>query len=138
MSEPKVLSDTRTWLRFAQEDLHAARVSLNDERVVRRIVCWHAQQSAEKAIKAILVFNELEVPFHHDLLFLLTRVPEGWSVRQTELDLSQLTYWATSARYPGDLPDATPDDASLSLQIADALLQLVLDDFSNHDFDPQV
>jgi HEPN domain-containing protein len=138
LSDPKVLSDTRTWLRFAQEDLDAAHASSIDERVVPRITCWHCQQSAEKAIKAILVFNELEVPYRHDLLFLLTRVPEDWSVRQTDLDLSQLTYWATSARYPGDLPDATTDDVSLSLQIADDLFQLVLDGFSNHDFNPQV
>ena len=44
-----------------------------------RHVAYHAQQAAEKAIKAILVFEQVEFPFTHELNALrhLTRAGGG-------------------------------------------------------------
>jgi HEPN domain-containing protein len=134
LSESESARATRRWLQFAREDLDAARLYLNDHGIAPRIICWHAQQSAEKAIKAILVFNNVEFPYRHDLNLLLTLVPDSWETKHTKLDVSELTYWATSARYPGDLADATVGDASEAVQTAAALLEAVLEDFSKHGF----
>lgn len=60
MSDPEVLEVLRRWLRYAEEDLRTAEV-LMEEDGVPRISCFHAQQAAEKSIKAIFVFLQVRV-----------------------------------------------------------------------------
>ena len=67
MSEADRLEETRRWLRYAQEDLLAAEAMLAATRARPRHVCWLAQQAAEKAIKAVLVFLQIDFPRTHDL-----------------------------------------------------------------------
>ena len=50
------------WLTKAAEDLGAATVLLDNPLVARWAVCFHAQQAAEKALKAILVQSSIEFP----------------------------------------------------------------------------
>ncbi len=42
-------SDPHEWLRFAHDDLAAARLLLTDVELPPRMACFHAQQAAEKA-----------------------------------------------------------------------------------------
>ena len=42
---------------------------------------------------------------------LRNKTPEGWAVRDTHDDLSELTEWAIDSRYPGDWPEPTYADA---------------------------
>lgn len=58
MSEAERLAEAERWLRYAREDLQAAEV-LAERGVAPRQACFHAQQAAEKAIKAIFVFLKL-------------------------------------------------------------------------------
>jgi HEPN domain-containing protein len=111
MSSPETLGDVRRWLRFAREDLEAAEALLADEACIPRHVCWLAQQAAEKALKAALVSEEIHFPFRHDLDALRNLLPDGWDTKRECADLAELTEWAVEARYPGDWPDATLDDA---------------------------
>jgi HEPN domain-containing protein len=57
MSAPpeEVEAEGRRWLRFATEDLDLAERDLEDARTVPRGACLHAQQAAEKSIKAALI-----------------------------------------------------------------------------------
>lgn len=43
------------WLSHAKSDLRLAYLAAGDEFVRREQVCFHAQQAAEKAIKAVLL-----------------------------------------------------------------------------------
>ncbi len=52
----------RRWLRWAQEDLGLARSAHADPDVVPRGACTWAHQCGEKALKAILVAQELDPP----------------------------------------------------------------------------
>ncbi len=76
MSRPENWSDVRLWLRYSMEDLEAAE-TLAKTKVSLRQVCFLAQQSAEKAIKAVLVFCQIEFPKSHDLEALVNMIPEG-------------------------------------------------------------
>ena len=130
MSKPENWSDVRLWLRYSLEDLEAAE-ALAGTKVNPRQVCFLAQQAAEKAVKAILVFCQIEFPKSHDLEALVNMIPEGWTVKSRDLDFSTLTEWAVEARYPGDWPEATHSDAQTALAIATQILRVVTDDFSS-------
>jgi HEPN domain-containing protein len=69
-------------------------------------VCFHAQQCAEKYLKALAV--ELDLPFlrTHDLVILLEQllpVYPLWEVYRG--DLAYLSEFAVSFRYPGESAD---------------------------------
>lgn len=126
MNEADRWAESRRWLSYAEEDLAAAR-ALSDSGAPRH-VCWLAQQTAEKALKAVLVFLQIEFPFWHDLDALRNLVPEGWSVKEAHPDLAELTQWAVQSRYPGDWPEATETDAKVALEQAGSLCQSVSKD----------
>ena len=64
MSETEYVIETRRWLKYAREDLHTAQVIISEPTIAYRHVCWLAQQCAEKAIKAILIYLQIELPSH--------------------------------------------------------------------------
>jgi HEPN domain-containing protein len=77
MNEPEHYIEARRWLRYAVEDLRAAESSLSFDGVQPRHVCWLAQQAAEKALKAVLIFEQLDYPRRHDLDLLFVLTPAG-------------------------------------------------------------
>jgi len=86
MNGPELLAqEAQRWLRFATEDLDAAQRMLADRSSAPRHVCWHAQQAAERALKAALVLEGIDFPFTHDLNALRNLLPDSWSVRADRL-----------------------------------------------------
>lgn len=51
------------WIRRAQADLAVAQL-IEDQRIASEILAFHAQQAAEKALKALLVQRQVEYPRH--------------------------------------------------------------------------
>jgi HEPN domain-containing protein len=49
------------WLAKAKNDLITARTMLETDPPITDIVCFHAQQCAEKALKAFLVVADIHV-----------------------------------------------------------------------------
>ena len=124
--------EVRRWLEFGREDLEAAAALAAAGTGRPRHACWLAQQSVEKALKAVLVYVGLDVPRVHDLDELRARIPKGWKLEQEHADLARLSEWAVEARYPGDWPDATEADARLAVQEARALWNSVMADLTEH------
>lgn len=91
MSDPEAIAELRRWLRYAWEDLKAASLIAQTPNAAPRHACLHAQQSAEKAIKAIFVYLQVDFPFRHDLELLLTLVPDDWRLKHDHPDLSRLS-----------------------------------------------
>ena len=120
--------EAKRWLAYAFSDFNAARILLSDPDHFPRQVCFLAQQTAEKALKAILVLLEIEFPFTHDLDRLRDIIPNGWRIKTEYPDLADLTIWAVEARYPGDAPRVTEKDASDALKKAENVYQSVEQD----------
>lgn len=118
-------SDPRGWLRVAHDDLAAARVLLTDEALPARMACFHAQQAAEKALKASLVHAAIQFRKTHDLVVLVALQPELVRSEVSEIDLQGLQQWAVDARYPADLPDITSREAAAVVAIADRIVAAV-------------
>ena len=133
MNAASLSPEARRWLRFAHEDLAAAEALLDRVDVAPRQACWLAQQVAEKALKAlkaVLVFLELDFPWTHNLDVLRNLIPEGWKVKEQHPELGELSGWAVQARYPGDWPDADQTDARSAVEQARAVWASVSADFA--------
>ena len=55
------------WLRFARMDMESAEFLLQQHRKKVEIILYHCQQTAEKALKAYLVENNIWVGKIHDM-----------------------------------------------------------------------
>ncbi len=132
MSESEAVAEARRWLKYAREDLAAAEIMLQGAGFVPRQACWLAQQSAEKAVKAVLVFLQIDFPRRHDLDFLRNLIPADWQVKAKFPDLAALTEWAVEARYPGDWAEATESDARTAVHQAEEIWKTVRADFGKH------
>lgn len=92
-----------------------------------------AQQAAEKALKALLVFLQIEFPKTHDLDLLRTLLPSDLK-NDAVSDLAELTQWAVEARYPGDWPEAAVSDAQRAVATAQSVLTHVEESLLSHGF----
>lgn len=113
------------WLRFASEDFQAARTLADADHAYPRQTGFHAQQAAEKALKAVFVAGDRLFPFSHDLVLLYDLLPEPLRARLDVNDLGLLSVFAIRTRYPDNLPDVTADDALNALRIATDVLEAV-------------
>jgi HEPN domain-containing protein len=112
--------DPLSWVRYAEEDHLMARSALRRRLPLTNAACFHAQQCAEKYLKAMLVARGYAFSKVHDLLVLKSECEQALIPLPIPDDqLSILSYYAVRARYPGDTP--TPDDAREAMTIAQAV-----------------
>lgn len=120
MSEP---TNPLSWVERAEEDYAIAAASTRRKKPWTYGACFHAQQCAEKYLKAILVAHGQDFPKVHDLLALNTLCVQAGILTgfdATRLDL--LSAYAVRVRYPGD--DPTPDEARQAVEIAKSVRKL--------------
>ena len=98
-SEPLVPGSAEDWLRYAKSDLELARIE-KPEGVLLENLCFHAQQAAEKTLKAVLIFLEIDFPRTHNIRTLLDLLPEDVDVPQEVEESAVLTDYAVESRYP--------------------------------------
>ncbi|MEW6381357.1 MAG: HEPN domain-containing protein [bacterium] len=111
------------WVRKAEGDFLTAQREMKASPANYDAVCFHAQQCAEKYIKARLVEAGIEFPKTHDLSALLNRIlpiEPGWEVLRESLD--RLSALGVEVRYPGLFVDA--HDASEALRTAENVRSL--------------
>ncbi|OIO97498.1 MAG: hypothetical protein AUK03_02425 [Anaerolineae bacterium CG2_30_64_16] len=97
-----------------------ARFALRRKIPFTYSACFHAQQCAEKYLKALLVSGGHAFSKVHDLLVLSDECAQaGILVAVSEDLLSSLSYYAVRVRYPGE--DPTPDEAREAIDTARAV-----------------
>jgi HEPN domain-containing protein len=107
------------WVARAEEDLALARSALR-HKTPSYGATFHAQQCAEKYLKALLVARRQIFPRTHDLAALSDLCLQHELIIPVDRDaLERLTAYAVQVRYPGE--DLTPDEAREALQIAQAV-----------------
>jgi HEPN domain-containing protein len=113
----------RDWLRHAESDLHLARLGKDDPDVLRNQLAFHAQQAAEKAIKATLLSRAVRFPRTHDLETLaeLAKLAKlSWSFAEDEI--SALTPYAVETRYPGGYAEITRQELEDAIGAAEKVI----------------
>jgi HEPN domain-containing protein len=89
------------WLARARSDLALARLPLPQDAFYEDL-CFHAQQAAEKALKAIYQHNGWTFRYTHDLGELVTDLKRRRLAVPVEVDEAViLTSFAWETRYPG-------------------------------------
>jgi len=117
----------RQWLLKAEEDVGAAKSLLTYGETFLSTVCFHAQQAAEKYLKAFLTRHQVEFPKTHDigeLLDLIDLIDRNLS--DSLRDTMVLTDYGVVIRYPSDLPSVTASDAQGAVRLADQVRKSIL------------
>ena len=104
--EPKEAGSPQDWLRHARSDL-ALSCMPKTRTILYQHLCFHAQQAAEKALKAVLAANGVYFPKTHDLAFLMEAMPSSSTMPPSLIDLPTLNQYAVQQRYPGELQPVT-------------------------------
>ena len=99
-------------IRIAEGDLKTVKQlkKLSDYR--KENLCFLAQQSIEKSLKAVLCWHRIPYSYTHDLNALVAKMPKGVSPPQ-DYDLGTLNDYATVRRYeegPYELRDEDIDE----------------------------
>jgi HEPN domain-containing protein len=106
------------WIRKADLDFDTVVRLIAEERF-RDIVAFHAQQAAEKYLKALLTRRQVEFPKTHVIRALLALIrPVEPALAQSLDGASWLSPFGAEIRYPGDRPETTPGDAARAYQLA--------------------
>lgn len=108
------------WVDKAEGDfVSAGREYRARKRPNYDAACFHAQQSAEKYLKAYLQTLNIPIPKTHDLVRLLADVPSTPALESFRVGLAALTSYAVEYRYPGEC--ATAEVARDALRLSGAI-----------------
>lgn len=115
----KVFTVVREWIQKAESDFKAASHTLKmGKESPTDIVCFHAEQCAEKYLKSFLVLRGIDFPKTHDIRKIVALLPWGTPVPLTLEEQRKLTGYATVARYPGGYEPITLSEARGAVKIA--------------------
>lgn len=118
------LGSPEDWLAHAESDLDLAKIARDRKSVLPEQVCFHAQQAAEKSLKAILLFKQVEFPLTHDIEELIELAAQnGLALPEEISEAGLLTPYAAETRYPGHLEEVTPSDVDEALRLAESVLR---------------
>lgn len=113
--------DPLEWLNRARSSLLHSQTEI--EGVYLDDLCYDAQQAAEKAIKAVLIYQGVRFPYIHDLAELLSLVEQSGITLPGDVKQGiRLTRYAV-ARYPGVMETVTPDEYKEAIRLAEIILQ---------------
>lgn len=114
------------WLRRARSDLQLGRVALRAKGVLPEDACFHAQQCAEKALKALLLKRGIDFPRTHVIEVLLDLFKANGVDIPTGVDEAfQLSGYAVQTRYPGEWEPVTKAEARRAIELAALVLAWV-------------
>jgi len=109
------------WLRYAYSDLEMARTG-RQPKILFEVLCFHAQQAAEKALKAVLIAKGVAPPKTHNIRTLLDLLPQD-IIPPTEVeDAASLTDYAVISRYPGDFESVDEEEYKQAVRLAETIV----------------
>ena len=117
---------TAEWIKFSDTDLKTAKYLYDNMRPSpMEIICYHCQQSAEKALKGVLINKEITPPKTHDLekLFAICKeyIPNINAVWRACNILNQ---YGIQPKYPEEI-EITEEDVQEALTCAKDILKFL-------------
>lgn len=121
MSRDPASGSPSDWLRHARSDLALARTDPEGD-ILPATLCFHAQQAAEKSIKAVLIQAGLAIPRTHNIRTLLDLLPANVRPPANADEASTLTAYAVMTRYPIETEPIDIEELTEALETADTVL----------------
>jgi HEPN domain-containing protein len=126
MNDPEPTNVAELWLQRARSDFHLGEAALHTPGVMLEDACFHAQQCAEKALKALLLHQGINFPRTHAIDLLLDLLKNAGVTVPPDIDEAfVLTDYAVEARYPGYGAPIHIDGAKQALLLAKKVLEWV-------------
>ena len=123
----------REWMNFAKSDLAFARLR-NIEGLSLEGLCFHAQQATEKALKAVMIYREIDFPYTHQIKTLISLLSDGGVEVGLDADMAdELTHYAAISRYPGLPEPVTREEYEAALEIAEKVVEWAEDQIQRRD-----
>jgi len=118
----------RKWILKAESDLKIAKDELTMEDPATDAICFHAQQCAEKYLKAYLICNNKEIRKTHDIAELIRMCSEIDSEfnRLNREGIVALTDYAVEIRYIDDFYFPSVEEAKIAIKLAEEVKNFVL------------
>ena len=120
-SEERKPGSPGSWLRHARSDLELARIP-RPAGVLYEGLCFHAQQAAEKALKAVLIARRIPAPHTHNIRSLLDLLPGDLNAPAHIQEAATLTDFAVSSRYPADFEPIEEAEYFEAVRLAEAVV----------------
>ncbi len=124
--DPVRVADVKAWLAKADMDLKAAVHEMTAEPPFTGDAVFHAQQAAEKTLKAFLAWHD--VPFRkiHDLSEIGRQcVSIDRSLEPLLMRAAELTQYAWKFRYPGETAEPSREEADLAISLGREVYEAV-------------
>lgn len=116
------------WFVKAQDDELSANSILTHRDGAPSVVCFLSQQIAEKSLKALVIFFDLELEKVHDLIKLSSLIKNNVSgLTEIEEDSKLLNRYYIETRYVGDYPEFSWEDAEKAFEAATKIKNFVLE-----------
>jgi HEPN domain-containing protein len=126
---PPEKGSPQDWLIHSESDLQLA-ANGKSPKVLYETLCFHVQQAVEKAIKAVLIANNVPSSKTHNIGTLIGMLPTNVELPIELEEAMGFTTYAVMARYPGDLEPVTEDEYLGALSLAEKVIDWAKDQIS--------
>ena len=124
--DPEILLAIQRWITKADHDLATAEKMFQEGQEYTDVVCFHCQQTAEKALKACLTYAGIHVEKTHYLPKLLDQCLEiDPTFEAFRNNARSLTDYAIEVRYIEEWKEIEMDEAKRAIVVAADLLAFV-------------
>jgi HEPN domain-containing protein len=113
--------DPADWIRHALSDLSLAKIEKPDD-VLWEELCFHAQQAAGKALKAVLIMNNIGFQKTHSIRMLIDLLPDSLSIPETVEESAVLTDYAVLIRYPAEAEPVEQEEYQKAVELAEQVV----------------
>ena len=111
-----------SWIGRAKSSYDLATVSITSN-IYYEDLCFQIQQSAEKALKGLLIYYGVEPDFTHNIGILLEELEKLTDIPSNIKEASELTIYAVQTRYPGEYDEITKEEYKKAVKIAKTCLE---------------
>jgi len=113
------------WFNKAKTDLATAQFLLDMKPIPIDVICYHCEQTIEKALKGLLVKNNIDPPKTHDLVELCKSCCEFNDGLESFMNaFIELTPYAVNVRYPSE-EELDVQDMNFALEEATKIIDYV-------------
>lgn len=114
------------WMKKGDNDLLNAETVIRIDNPPTDTICFHAQQCAEKYLKAYLLSKGEEIIKTHNLRFLIEKcLIYSGDFETLRKEAIILTAYSVETRYPGDLIEYSIKEAKEAIEMAKKIKQFI-------------
>ena len=115
----------KEWIKRAKGSFLVAKKLAKEEDLYFEDLCFHLQQSVEKAFKGLILFYGGELRKTHDLSVLIGLLGQHVEVPDPILDVMRLDIYAVETRYPGIYDSVTHEEFEAHLEVVEQCLEWI-------------